>query len=257
MLYTPSRCRNGLAKFTHYLKVLSGPTPRVHQGKTQLWNRVGDNPRGWESLERAALAEDETAIVWRGSEELPTHQRGIKVLGTPLGHADFVQAHLDKLTAQILLDRIPLKTPRPLGCSWSIVRQQGPITLLGWSPHWLLNSFATHMTWGCGGVCAQSSRFPLSRRPTSEELHPCQGLRSALRVREPAYWSSWMDCLPTIHKRHPVVAHQLVDESEGQPTTPFLSAAAEAARNLTGTLGFDPPSWHAALHGARPRPRNP
>ena len=57
-----------------------------------------------------------------------------------------------------------LKTPRPRGCSWSIVRQQGPITLLGWSPHWLLNSFATHMTWGCGGVCAQSSRFPLSRR---------------------------------------------------------------------------------------------
>ena len=81
----------------------------MHQGKTQLWNRVGENPRGWESLGRAALAEDETAIVWRGSEELPAHKRGIKVLGTPLGHPDFVQAHLDKLTAQhqILLDRIP------------------------------------------------------------------------------------------------------------------------------------------------------
>ena len=83
------------------------------------------------------------------------------------------------------------------------------------------------------------------------------GLRSALRVREPAYWSSWMDCLPTIHKRHPMVANQLVDELEGQPTTPFLSAAAEATRNLTGTLGFDPPSWQAALHGTRPPPRNP
>ena len=78
---------------------------RVHQGKTQLWNRVGDNPRGW----RAARAEDETAVMWRGSEELPTHQRGIKVIGTPLRHSDFVQAHLGKLTAQhqILLDRIP------------------------------------------------------------------------------------------------------------------------------------------------------
>ena len=64
------------------------------------------------------------------------------------------------------------------------------------------------------------------------------GLMSALRVREPACWSSWMDCLPTIHKRHPVVANQLVDELEGQPTTPFLSAVAEAVRNLTGTLGF-------------------
>ena len=46
-----------------------------------------------------------------------------------------------------------------------------------------------------------------------------------------------------------------MDELEGQPTTPFLSAA-EAARNLTGTLGFDPPSWQAALHGARPPRRN-
>ena len=80
------------------------------------------------------------------------------------------------------------------------------------------------------------------------------GLRSALRVREPAHWSSWMDCLPTTHKRHPVVANQLVDELEGQPTTPFLSAAAEAARNLTGTLGFDPPSWQAALCTERAHP---
>ena len=39
----------------------------------------------------------------------PTHQQGIKVLGTPLGHADFVRAHLDRKVEehQELLRRIP------------------------------------------------------------------------------------------------------------------------------------------------------
>ena len=83
-----------------------------------------------------------------------------------------------------------LKTPRPLGCSWSIVQQQGPITLLGWSPRRLLNRFATHMTWSCGGVCAQSSRVEQEADVRGAASMPLvlggAGLRSALRVREPA-----------------------------------------------------------------------
>ena len=83
---------------------------RVHQGKTQVWNLAGEKPLGCDDLERAALIAGPTAIVWRGSDELLSHRRGIKVLGTPLGHPDFVKAHLDKLTAehQTLLERIPL-----------------------------------------------------------------------------------------------------------------------------------------------------
>ena len=64
------------------------------------------------------------------------------------------------------------------------------------------------------------------------------GLRYALRVRTPAYWSSWVDCLP-VHNSHPPIADRLVAELE-EPSTPFLSGAAEAARTLTGTMGFDP-----------------
>ena len=82
----------------------------MHQGKTQVWNLAGEKPFGCDNLERAAVIADPTAIVWRGSDEVVSHRRGIKVLGTPLGHPDFVKAHLDKLTAehQTLLDRIPL-----------------------------------------------------------------------------------------------------------------------------------------------------
>ena len=48
------------------------------------------------------------ARVWRGSL-LPTDRQGIKVLGTPLGHPDFVARHLQAVVAehQTLLDRIP------------------------------------------------------------------------------------------------------------------------------------------------------
>ena len=60
-----------------------------------------------------------------------------------------------------------------------------------------------------------------------------------------------------IRHRHPAVAERLVTELEGGPSTPFLSAAAEAARALTGVMGFEPPSWHAAALGARPPRRDP
>ena len=41
---------------------------------------------------------DRTACVWRGSE-VPTARQGVKVLGTPLGHRDFVRTHLEGTTA--------------------------------------------------------------------------------------------------------------------------------------------------------------
>ena len=72
---------------------------RIHQGKTQIWNQPGEKPEGCEELERVAVAADPTAVVWRGSDELPSHKRGMKVLGTPLGHADFIRDHLEKTAA--------------------------------------------------------------------------------------------------------------------------------------------------------------
>ena len=33
---------------------------------------------------------------------------GMKVLGTPLGHTDFVRNHLERTVDQLLLDRIPM-----------------------------------------------------------------------------------------------------------------------------------------------------
>ena len=67
---------------------------RCIKGKTQLWNRDGVMPRGTEALTAAARTEDEDAIVWRGDPALPPQEQGVKLLGTPLGHAAYVQDQL-------------------------------------------------------------------------------------------------------------------------------------------------------------------
>ena len=61
----------------------------VHVGKTKIWNRAGNRPVICDALERMARQLDPRARVRRGSQ-VPTDEQGIKVLGTPLGHSDFV-----------------------------------------------------------------------------------------------------------------------------------------------------------------------
>ena len=97
---------------------------QVHQGKTQLWNRGGVEPRGWELLAANAVRSDPDAIVWRGDPS--ADQQGVKVLGTPLG---------SRLSAshQRLVDRIPHITD--LQSAWLLrlfCAASRPITSLGW-----------------------------------------------------------------------------------------------------------------------------
>ena len=52
---------------------------------------------------------------------MPTVRQGIKVLGTPLGHRDFVRNHLERTSVdhQLLLDRIPML--EDLQSSWLLL----------------------------------------------------------------------------------------------------------------------------------------
>ena len=134
---------------------------RIHQGKTQIWNQAGEKPEGCGELERVAVAADPTAVVWRGSPELPSHKSGMKVLGTPLGHADFIRDHLEKIAAehQVLLDRIPLVGD--VQFAWLLLvhcaAAMAPlcVELLN-LPQWSIS--AGPMMNGCGGACVPLSR---------------------------------------------------------------------------------------------------
>ena len=48
------------------------------------------------------------------------------------------------------------------------------------------------------------------------------GLRSAERIRWPAYWASWADTLPMTRERHPEVADLIVYHLEGGASSPWV-----------------------------------
>ena len=87
----------------------------INQVKTQVWNRSGETPPACEHL--FFDANGEPSGVWRGDHSLPTHEQDITILGTPLGHVDFVQGQLDVKIDEhgVLLNRIS-KVPRSPVC---------------------------------------------------------------------------------------------------------------------------------------------
>ena len=64
---------------------------QVHFGKTQVWNRGGIEPEGMEDLTRAARRVKPDAVVWKGDPHLPSSQQGLRVLGVPIGHFEFIK----------------------------------------------------------------------------------------------------------------------------------------------------------------------
>ena len=81
----------------------------VHQGKTQIWNRGGQEPSGAAELTAAARMEKPEAVVWRGDPMLSLADQGLIVLGAPVGQPEFVQARLVEKSGQHqkLLQMIP------------------------------------------------------------------------------------------------------------------------------------------------------
>ena len=79
----------------------------VFHGKTKLWNKAGILQSGVEELQQLASSIDEEVVVWRGNPQLQSSRQGIKILGTPIGHEDFVRAQLTarRTDHDVLLDR--------------------------------------------------------------------------------------------------------------------------------------------------------
>ena len=79
-------CRPDRAKAVFELieRTLSAHTGvHCNMGKTRVWNRGGVEPPGVREL---------GPEVWVGGAERPAEQRGVKVLGTPLGTAEYATA---------------------------------------------------------------------------------------------------------------------------------------------------------------------
>ena len=126
---------------------------RQHR-KTQIWNRAGVVPRGHDALLRLAQLDDPEAQIWFGDLSVPPEERGIRVLGTPLGTDAFIQLHLQGIvdSHQLLLNRIPVVSDLQSCCCFALRLVQTTtsecVTLI---PR---RTSPVNMTFMCGIACA-------------------------------------------------------------------------------------------------------
>ena len=94
---------------------------RLHHGKTAVWNRGCEVPPDIGALERAARITDPSARVWRGGIHSVPEERGITILGVPVGTPEFVLRQLEVKAEehQALLQRIP--DMKDLQCAWLVL----------------------------------------------------------------------------------------------------------------------------------------
>ena len=229
-----------------------------------------DLERGWRRTGTSALQGPDGADVWVGAWTLPPERRGLVVLGTPVGHANFVQDCLQQKRAehQRLLDRIPcvpdlqaawlllLFCARPR-CNY-LLRALPPAETAAYAAGHddALAACLSHLLAGVGADgCTVPEGAELGvlqlRRAQLPLVHGGLGLRAARSERFAAHWASWADSLPVLRERLPALGADLLAAlSAGGGGLPCAAHAVRAA--LTLPPGFTRPTWQELWDGVAP-----
>ena len=221
----------------------------VHHGKTKLWNKAGVLPSGVEELQQLASSVDEEAVVWRGNPLLQSSRQGIKILGTPIGHEDFVRAQLTarRTDHDVLLDRIPAIPD--LQAAWLLLSYCASVRA-----NFELRTGEFRVShdaaiWKCLTTLlgVQASAVPeLTHRTVSLPVtRGGLGLQSASRTHIAACWASWADGLAMVQKRHPDVAHLIIGEMHEDTRSESIRGVVEC-EGILQSVGFDVPTWNSA-----------
>ena len=196
--------------------------------------------------------------VWRGDK--PPNQRGMVVLGSPVGHPDFMAAWTAQRMAQEqeLLEHLPFLPD--LQCAWLLLalcaspranhalRTVPPPDISLYAQAHDAAMWATLLEL-LGGASDTTEAAFLARTVASlPAALGGLGLQSASRLAPAAYWAAWADSLPVIQARFPDMAAQL-QRHLGDDNARCL-AHADAARRLLITEGWgDCPNWHDITGG--------
>ena len=216
--------------------------------KTKMWNRSGTTPAGEEELTASARVLDPNAVVWRGNHALPTCAQGFKVLGVTIGHPDFVEEFLARITREheLLFERIPAM--EDLQSAWLVLlfcaAPRANFWLRSVRPELVQQFAASHdaNTWGCLArmIGVQDPSAHSEVMASLQFSLGCFGLTSATRVCRVAHWASWTDSLAMIQKRHPEVARIIVANLL-HDTIPSLAIVNRIDEELR--VRMDLPTW--------------
>ena len=215
----------------------------IHVGETQVWNAAGVRPPTCDQLERLAQVSDPEARVWKGSD-IPTVEQGVRILGTPLGHPDYVHTFLQNVLDEhaVLLSRIPLV--EDVQSAWALLlhcaRGRANYMLRVVMPE-AVQRFAEGHTNGLWACLRNILGSTVDLDPTTRDICTLPlslggiGLRNAERTSPPAYWASWADCLAMLRARHPDVAALCV-RSDAEPSrTTVIGVSSDGGRAVIGS----------------------
>ncbi len=232
---------------------------RLNAAKTRVWNARGVEPP---NLPPAPQSER----TWVGDTSLPPDERGLRILGIPLGTDEFAAAYLQNLSAQhrALLDVLP--SVPDLQVAWLLLffcanpRAQYVLRAL---PPALTAAFAFEHDRSVLLCLAQLLQVdpgagdPLpdlvARRAHVALRHGGLGLRSAASNAPEAYFASWADSLPAALSRDRALCASWLRELEAGVSNVRSLAALQGFALLLAEQGFQVPPW-ASLLTAPPPP---
>ena len=126
-------------------------------------------------------------LVRRGTQLLPPDQRGLTILGTPLGHLDFVKAQLRAKAEEHRILILSFCCVTKANCYLRTIQPEGSEEFAAVHDTAISRVFNSLLD-----IRGDQSTFNLASLP-------CKlggvGLRNAVRGAQAVYWSSWADSL--------------------------------------------------------------
>ena len=226
----PERARAALDSTTGAVATHCGIAPNL--GKTRVYATAeGPPPPGISELGEA---------VWRGNK--PPAERGVVVLGTPIGHPDFVRQWAEERMSEErrFLQHLPLLPD--LQCSWLLLsmcaapranhalRTLPPSTSGGYAQAHDAAIWETLQA--CMGGFGDQHSPQAWAVATLPAAHGGLGLQSAQRTAPAAYWAAWADALPVIDARAPDFARRCLAALEDRGGEADCLREAAAARTF-------------------------
>ena len=227
--------------------ILSIPTTSWQLGKQSIlyrsvWNASGTVPPGITAL-------SQSEAVWVGGRDQPRAQRGLRVLGLPVGTDEYIQAELSRLHAkqQPLVEAIP--TIPDLQTSWRLLlycaSPRAHYALRGLRPD-LTRDFAAAHDQSIQQCLAQLLQLPALPESSAHRAWLALslgglGLRSAFHHTAAAFWASWQDAANTLHSKTPDLFQEVERHLQAPaPTLPTIQCISHV-QTFLNNIGFAAP----------------